>query len=333
MKKMISIFMFVAFLLSLSACNKKPSSVSTTDTATEESILESTSSETADSVEEDLENEPTSTEESVPTSGQSSGEGATGSSQSTQPPKSTQAPSTSTKAPVTSTKAEQNQNQNQNQNQSQNQNSNQNSKNKISPTVIASRCTHNYLAPTCTSLLPCTICGELGDRYQGSKVGAGHSYFFGSKTCIVCGFEPKEFYELNLDLYATNQIVTFDVYLVTEEKDISIYPCVALYREVNNNWEPYSGLCELGEFFALEATPGEELVSNGVKHGRWDYMSNEILKTDPDALVETEFSNMRLIRRFKILIPEAGTYKVEVTDGPNNSKIPDFKHYYVTKSY
>ena len=96
---------------------------------------------------------------------------------------------------------------------------------------------------------------------------------------------------------------------------------MAFYKYVNNDWIPYEGLYWVGEFFGLVATPGEILVSDtGVKYGRWDYMSNEILQQDPSATVETDFSEYRLIRRFKISIPEPGIYKYTITEGPNNEK-------------
>ena len=138
-----------------------------------------------------------------------------------------------------------------------------------------------------------------------------------------------KYFEFCGNFFSTDQTVTLDVYLMTDEKEISIYPCVALYRYENNTWVPYSGLYEAGEFFALEATSGEVLTSNGIKHGRWDYMSNEILKNDPNANVETDFSQSKLIRRFKIQITEPGTYNADVTDGPNDSQKNDSqKHYY-----
>lgn len=139
---------------------------------------------------------------------------------------------------------------------------------KFSPKVIASKCSHSFLPRTCTSLYPCTICGELLTK-----------------------------------------------------------------KEVNGNWQPYSGI-NVGEFFALEATHGEWVISNGIAYGRYDYMSNTILKTNPNALVETDFGPARLIRRFKLSISEPGTYKVDVLDGPNDSKkVSGQTHYYIINTY
>lgn len=196
----------------------------------------------------------------------------------------------------------------------------------FSPKVIASQCTHNYLPPTCTSFMPCTICGEhLKGLYQGQKIEYGHLY--DSNKCVDCGFERKGTIELNLDYYALNQPITVDIYLTTTEEEIEIYPCVTLYKNVNGSWQPYNGMYEVGEFFALDATYGEVLESNGVKYGRWDYMNNNILKTNPNAIIEKDFANSRLIRRFKISFSELGEYKLDVTNGPNDSKKIENKNY------
>ena len=204
---------------------------------------------------------------------------------------------------------------------------------KFTPKVIASRCTHDYLPPTCTSLVPCTICGELlSGLYFGQKIEYGHIYQ--NNKCIHCGFERKDTLELNGSFFSTNQTITVDISLMTDEKEIEIYPCVTLYKYVNGNWKPYQGMYTVGEFFALEATQGEVLVSNCMQYGRWDYMNNNILKTDPNALVETDFAPSRLIRRFQILIPEKGEYKIEVTNGPNDSKKDSNKIYhYIINTY
>lgn len=208
-----------------------------------------------------------------------------------------------------------------------------NPKNSFSPKVIASRCTHNYNPPSCTSLVSCTICGELlTGLYEGKPIEYGHSYQ--NKKCVDCGFELKGLVEISGNYFGVNQPITVDVSLNTNQQEISVYPCVALYKYVNNKWEPYNGMYDLGEFFALEATYGEELVSNGVKYGRWDYMSNEIIKTNSQAIVEDDFTGSRLIRRFKLSIPEEGEYKIEITDGPDNSKKPSvMNHSYVLKIY
>lgn len=208
-----------------------------------------------------------------------------------------------------------------------------NLKKTFSPTVIASRCSHNYNPPTCTSLIPCTICGELlTGLYQGEKIGYGH--FYKDKKCVNCGFEFNGSVELSGDFFTVNQPITVDINLMTSEQEIEIYPCVTLYKYVENSWVPYNGMYEIGEFFALEATYGEELVSNGVKYGRWDYMNNLSLKTNPDAIVEKDFVNSRLIRRFQFSIHEVGEYKIEITDGPNDSKKPmTTNHDYIVKTY
>lgn len=202
-----------------------------------------------------------------------------------------------------------------------------------SPKVIASQCAHNYLPPTCVSLMPCTICGELYQGlYEGAQVGYGH-YYNGNK-CVNCGFERNGSLELSGNFFAVNQPITIDIRVMTTEKEIEIYPCITLYKEVNGAWVPYEGLYDVGEFFALEATVGEVLVENGVRYGRWDYMSNTILKTNPNAFVETEFAESRLIRRFKITIPESGTFCVKITDGPNDSlKNPDKNYDYIINCY
>ena len=212
-------------------------------------------------------------------------------------------------------------------------NSTSNTTNKFSPKVIASRCEHNYLPPTCTSLIPCTICGELlTGLYQGDVIKYGHGYR--NNKCIGCGFERKGVVELDGIFYAINQPITIDIRLMTSKQEIDIYPCVALYKNINGKLEPYNGLYDVGEFFALEATCGELLVSNGVQYGRWDYMTNSILKTNPNAIIETDFAPSRLIRRFKLSIPEAGQYEIILTDGPDSSKIsPDEDCLYILNVY
>jgi hypothetical protein len=203
---------------------------------------------------------------------------------------------------------------------------------KFSPKVIASKCSHSFLPRTCTSLYPCTICGELLTKKEvGQIVEYGHIY--SNNKCTVCGFERKGSIEFSGNFFALNQPITIDISLMTEDKEIEIYPCITLYKEVNGNWQPYSGI-DVGEFFALEATHGEWVISNGIAYGRYDYMSNTILKTNPNALVETDFGPARLIRRFKLSISEPGTYKVDVLDGPNDSKkVSGQTHYYIINTY
>ena len=201
------------------------------------------------------------------------------------------------------------------------------------PTVIASRCSHQYVDPTCTSLVNCTICGEkIRGLYKGNKVGYGH--YYKDKKCLICGFEYVALAEVCLNRFSVNQPLVCDIYLSSQEKYVSAYPCVSIYRFENNEWVPYNGMYELGEFFALDATYGGVLEENGIKYGRWDYMTNEALKTDPNACLETEFASARLIRRFKFSIPEEGQYKIDITDGPNDSMRPEgATHQYMMKVY
>ena len=70
----------------------------------------------------------------------------------------------------------------------------------------------------------------------------------------------------------------------------------------------------------------------GVRYGRWDIMSNEILQINPNVNVENELLS-RLIRRFKITIKEVGEYKVEVCDAPNGIKNTETNNQYMTISY
>ena len=67
---------------------------------------------------------------------------------------------------------------------------NTNVKQTFSPKVVASQCTHKYQNPTCTSFMPCTICGEhLKGLYQGQKIEYGHLY--DSNKCVDCGLCKK----------------------------------------------------------------------------------------------------------------------------------------------
>lgn len=305
MKKFLSLLLTLTLIFALVACNKDKNTSSIVNTTqSEEEITQTT------------ENGNTTEDSSVETSSEQSNSIVSSNQQLT----SNNTTSNNT-APNNTTS-------NNNVN-----NSNPNTIKKFNPKVIASNCVHKYQSPTCTSLIPCTICGELlTGLYQNQKIEYGHSYI--NNKCSVCGFENKGTLELNGSFFAINQKITVDINLMTNEQEIEIYPCVALYKYVNGSWKPYNGLYDVNEFFALEATHGEVLISNGIKYGRWDYMNNGILKTNPNAIVEKNFTQSRLIRRFKLLIPETGEYKIEITDGPNNSKKVQGKDYqYIIKTY
>lgn len=195
---------------------------------------------------------------------------------------------------------------------------------EIKPKVIASRCQHSYTKPSCTAPLICSKCSEAGpSQYEGEKITFNH--LFVDKKCQICGYvstlSQNNYVEFNGSFYETNKEITIDVLLLTPQKNISMYLNISCYKYENNSWQPYEGLYEQGEFFELVATPGEVLISeNGIKYGRWDYLSNEVLQKDPSAIVESDFSEGRLIRRFKVSFPEPGMYKCEVSQGKTPSQ-------------
>lgn len=195
---------------------------------------------------------------------------------------------------------------------------------EIKPKVIASRCQHSYTKPSCTAPLICSKCHEAGpSQYEGEKISFNHQFV--DKKCQTCGYvstlTQDNYVEFSGSFYETNKEITIDVLLLTLKKNITMYLNISFYKYENNDWQPYEGLYTQGEFFGLVAIPGEVLISEtGVKYGRWDYLSNEILQKDPSAIVESDFSEGRLIRRFKVTFPEPGTYKCEVSEGKTPSQ-------------
>lgn len=190
---------------------------------------------------------------------------------------------------------------------------------KINPKVIASICQHSYNKPSCTAPLICSKCSETGpSEYEGEKITYNH--VFVDKKCIECGyvstFSQENMVEFGGEFYETNKEVITDILLLTEETNVSRYLNITFYKYENNTWQPYEGFYEQGEYFGLVATPGEVLISeNGIKYGRWDYLSNEILQKEPSATVESDFSEGRLIRRFKIIFSKPGIYRCSVGEG------------------
>lgn len=189
-----------------------------------------------------------------------------------------------------------------------------------SPTIIPSRCSHVYNTPTCTSGSFCVLCGELFHTYSdGTKVCSNH-FYYKSSACINCGFTKEGSVEFNANFFGTNQEITITEQLTTDETDISIKPCIRFYKLINNDWVPYEIKIDAMEFFALEAEFGGIVESeDGVKHGLWYHMNNSALKSDSSAMVESNFTEPRVILKCKFTVPENGTYKSVITAYPEGT--------------
>lgn len=208
------------------------------------------------------------------------------------------------------------------------------------PTAIASICNHTYSEPTCSIPMRCTKCGENDKDFTRIS----HTYVDHKCKCgKIYPLTSEAFVEFSGNFFAVNQVITQDVYLQTSNKNVTIYPCITLYKLISDPklppekevWVPYEGFYEQGEYFALEVTEGEVIrTKDGLKYGRCDRMTNEAILKDPNAIVETDFSEHRLIMRNQITITESGIYKTVLSDGFNDEKKDkNFKKDYMIQTY
>ncbi len=207
------------------------------------------------------------------------------------------------------------------------------------PSVIASRCEHIYKPAGCSWYSLCKLCQEKC-RDENYEYRAILLHDFVNSKCTICNrtqkLDDSNLVDLNLSYYATGQEITVDVYVTDLNPTVTLYPCITLEKCIDvkkDIWIPYEGLYEVGEFFALEAKPGGIITSDkGVRYGRWDIMSNEILNTNPDAKVENQLLN-RLIRRFKVTFSEPGSYRTRMYDAPNGVISEEWDVNYGTSNY
>lgn len=183
--------------------------------------------------------------------------------------------------------------------------------------TVATDCEHDYTAATCTAAKRCTKCGVA----EGEALG----HTFKDGKCTVCG-ATEDGYTQKYDVYVNevgyslNSEVIIEVVLKTDDTDVTVYPCVCVYKKSGDDWVPYKADLSKGEYACLYASKGDTLkTEDGVSYGVWDAMTN-VNSADSKTKVETDFSSGRVIRRFTQTFKEKGEYKISVTDGKNNDQ-------------